>query len=127
VTTTTRQTPEQLVAGLDVARFFSYFVPGLKLNGQLNAKCECPFCHGADKSFSLDQERGLFFCHRCNAKGSAWGFLKAQGYGVIQIESTLADYQTAGPIFTPATKTKTAPPGPIIATYDYHDEAGVLL
>ena len=102
---------------------------GGDVNGHLNAKCKCPFCRGDDNSFSLDQDRGLYFCHRvgCNAKGNAWGFLAANGKGPAEIASTLADYQLDGTFRPRKANREKAPLGPIVKTYDYVNETGEIL
>lgn len=125
--TAPRPSPDQLVGNLDVVAFYSAHVEGFRVNGASNVKCKCPF-HGGD-GLSVNIEDGRWNCHstRCGKRGSAWHFLQEQGKGPAQIASTLAQYQRSGPFRPTIAKPAKAPLGPIIATYDYHDERGELL
>ncbi len=119
---------QDLLDNLDVVAFYSDQIPGLRLNGHLNTKSVCPFGCGDDKSFSVEREKGLFNCHRCGVKGSPWGFLELKGYDPAQIRSTLLQFQRMSVLGRPSAKpSKPNDPGPIVATYDYVDEAGKLL
>lgn len=123
-------TTQELLDNLDVIAFYLAHVPGFKVNGHVNVKVDCPFGCGGGLSFSVEREKGVYLCHRCGAKGSPWGFLEQKGLDTVQIRSALMDFQRGGTFQGSAengTKPKKPPLGPVVATYDYVDEAGELL
>jgi len=52
--------------------------------GQLVIKV-CPFCHNAKNHFYMRPEDGVYFCHKCHARGNLWTLRRAMG----DIEETI--------------------------------------
>jgi hypothetical protein len=47
-------------------------------SGQIVLK-ECPFCHDEKWHFYMDlNDKGPWFCHKCQEKGSLWTLIKAK-------------------------------------------------
>ena len=118
---------QALLDNLDITAFYQAQIPGFKVNGHLNVKADCPFECGGGRSFSVDTEKGLFCCHRCDAKGSPWTFLERKGLSPSSIRSALMEHQRGGAARA-SRRTKSKPDlGPIVKTYDYVDERGAFL
>jgi len=70
---------EILRSGLRISDVIQSLVPGIKLKkygkpGEF--ECLCMFHKEDDKSFTLNDEKGVFLCHGCGAKGSMVDFVK---------------------------------------------------
>jgi hypothetical protein len=76
---TSDSTTQQLLNNLDVTAFYIAHVPGLKVNGHVNAKCRCPFGCGSDLSFSVEIQRGLLPMLSVRREGIAVGVPRAEG------------------------------------------------
>lgn len=67
-----------LVMGIDPARFYAAFFPGIDLSDQHNVKVVCPFHADTQESLSINlkDEGGLFYCFGCGARGNLVHFYK---------------------------------------------------
>ena len=88
---------DEILGRLDVAAFYSEYIPDFKTNGAVNVSCHCVFHEDGRASLSVNRESGLYLCHGCGAKGSPVDFLMAKfNVGPGQALSMLVDRVNGG-------------------------------
>lgn len=70
----------KVLKAIDYRSFYQRHIPGLKLNGNENVSCLCPFHKEENPSFSINIEKGLYNCFRCGG-GNAIQFVQKR-YGL---------------------------------------------
>lgn len=111
--------------------FYEKHLPSLKKISGDEWAATCPFHEDRNPSLNFNARTGLFHCHGCKAGGdifSFYGRLHGLSNGDFPriVEGIAGDFGIA---FSNGHRAKQDTPksGRIVATYDYHDEAGGLL
>ncbi|MDA8103910.1 MAG: AAA family ATPase [Nitrospiraceae bacterium] len=110
---------QEIIDRLDKRSFYSSALPSLKVNGSETGQALCPWHEDTNPSLSIDLKTGVFKCFGCSKKGSIFDFY---------MERHSVDYKTAfNALAQEAGLSIQESPRKIVKTYDYTNEAGVLL
>lgn len=112
-------TLDDIVAKLDLEALFGKYLPSLKTGYGTQATALCPKHNDTNPSLSLELERGLYNCHRCDFHGNLITFM-AYMEEIDNREATRRLAKMAGIELKGSDKT-------IVAEYDYLDEQANLL
>ena len=116
--------------GGDFSPFYSRHLPEAKTIGRDEYAAACPFHQDTEPSLNFNAKTGRFYCHGCGVKGDIFSFhgrLHGLSNGDFPkvLEGIAGDFGIA--LNGHQADQENPKSGRIVATYDYHDEAGGLL
>lgn len=106
---------KEILENLNIELFYSAELPSLKPNGNGQAMALCPFHDDHRRSFSVNLNTGLYYCHGCGERGDIFTFYQKR-HG-CSFKDALAELARQAGIEQKR----------IVAVYDYTDAEGNLL